>query len=90
MLDYLADQHRYTLLLACSAFTAYEVISFRQNMVKDLTSTAQILGDNTAGAIDFNEPGRRQRRRWPELKSQPDIIGAPGDLHQKQTVVGQI
>src|ERR1700733_4037086 len=63
------------LLLACSAFTAYEVISFRQSMVKDLTSMAQILGDNTAGAIDFNDP-EAATEALAGLKSQPDIIGA--------------
>ena len=63
------------LLLACAAFTTYEVIFFRQNMVEDLTSMARILGDNTAGAIDFNDPDAATEA-LAGLKSQPEIIGA--------------
>ena len=63
------------LLLACAAFTAYEALFFRQNMVEALTSTAQIVGDNTAGALDFDDP-TAATEALAGLQSQHQIIGA--------------
>jgi len=45
-----------SLLLACVGFVAYEIIAFRQGMVRNLTTLAQIVGDNSSGALDFNDP----------------------------------
>jgi two-component system, sensor histidine kinase len=44
-----------TLLLACLAFMAYELVVFRKSIVDDLASTASILGANSAAALTFND-----------------------------------
>jgi len=44
------------LLLACGAFTTYEIISYRQTMVRDLSVQAQIIGANSVSALLFNDP----------------------------------
>ena len=44
------------LLLACSGFVAYELFSFRNNLVLELTTLAEITGKNCAVALSFNRP----------------------------------
>jgi signal transduction histidine kinase len=44
------------LLLACTAFIAYDMITFRDTMVRNLSTQAQIIGSNTASALLFNDP----------------------------------
>jgi PAS domain S-box-containing protein len=39
------------LLLACAAFSIYEVITFRKAMVQNLSALAEMVGDNTAAAL---------------------------------------
>ncbi len=41
------------LLLTCSAFVAYEWFTFRQELVKNLTTLAQITADNTTASLAF-------------------------------------
>src|SRR2546426_1768798 len=43
------------LLLVCTAFVAYETITFRRSMVRDLSILAQIIGANTTAALTFND-----------------------------------
>jgi len=43
------------LALACAAFMAYEVTSFRSKMGDNLASLAQIIGDNSSAALDFGD-----------------------------------
>jgi len=43
------------LLLACAAFLAYELITFREGMVRSLAIRADITGTNSASAILFND-----------------------------------
>jgi signal transduction histidine kinase len=43
------------LLLASSAFIVNDFFSFRENMVYDLTSLAQIIGENSTSALVFND-----------------------------------
>src|SRR5438128_10256647 len=38
------------LLLTCSAFVAYEVIAFRRGLAENLTTLAQITGENSPAA----------------------------------------
>jgi PAS domain S-box-containing protein len=45
------------LSLACAAFIAYDVISFRRGMVENLSMQAQIAGYNSITALLFNDPG---------------------------------
>src|ERR1700731_4211706 len=44
------------LLLACIAFFAYDLYTFRVGMVGNLSTEAQILGSNTVSALVFNDP----------------------------------
>ncbi len=44
------------LLLACSAFVTYDQLSYRQNLVRFVSSQAQIIGANSVSAVVFNDP----------------------------------
>jgi signal transduction histidine kinase len=44
------------LLLACSAFFAYDQFTFRQSLVRSLSAQAQIIGANSVTALIFNDP----------------------------------
>lgn len=44
------------LLLACAAFFAYDLLTFRAARVRGLTVQAQIIGANSVAAIEFNDP----------------------------------
>jgi signal transduction histidine kinase/DNA-binding response OmpR family regulator len=44
------------LLLACSAFIAYEMLTFRSALVANLSTQAQIIGSNSVSALIFNDP----------------------------------
>src|SRR5215471_11508501 len=63
------------LLLACTAFTAYELITFRTGMVRNLSTLAEIVGNNTAAALDFTD-ATAASETLSALKAEPDIIGA--------------
>jgi signal transduction histidine kinase/DNA-binding response OmpR family regulator len=43
------------LLLACAAFMAYDMVTFRENMVRNLSTQAQMIGSNTVSAMLFND-----------------------------------
>src|SRR5262245_10354328 len=63
------------LLLACAAFTANELMTFRKSMVRNLTTLAEIVGKNTSAAIDFND-ATAATETLSGLEAEPDIIGA--------------
>jgi len=44
------------LLLACAAFIGYDMVTFREAMVRNLSTQSQIIGSNTASALLFNDP----------------------------------
>jgi signal transduction histidine kinase len=44
------------LLLACTAFFTYDLLSFRQARVRGLSIQAEIIGSNCVAAILFNDP----------------------------------
>ena len=44
------------LLLACIAFISYDMVTFRETMVRNLSTQAQIIGSNTVAALAFNDP----------------------------------
>jgi two-component system, NtrC family, sensor kinase len=63
------------LLLACAAFVGYELMVFRASIVDELSSTAAIVGDNSAAALEFDDPdSARQTLR--SLNVHPHIVGA--------------
>lgn len=63
------------LLLACAVFTTYEVITFRTSMVRNLSTLAEIVGNNTAAALDFNDP-KAAAETLSALKAEPNIVAA--------------
>ncbi|MDB6053587.1 MAG: Integral rane sensor signal transduction histidine kinase [Verrucomicrobiales bacterium] len=64
-----------SLLMAFSAFSVYEVISFRKEMVRNLSTLAEIVGDNTSAALDFNNSNEAEQTLG-ALAAEPGIIGA--------------
>jgi signal transduction histidine kinase/CheY-like chemotaxis protein len=44
------------LLLACGGFCAYDLYSFRDALVRNVSIQAQIIGENTASALLFDDP----------------------------------
>src|SRR5579863_4970044 len=63
------------LLLACTAFAAYELADFRQTLVQGLSIQAQIVGSNSASALLFNDP-ESAGNTLSALKAAPNIIAA--------------
>jgi signal transduction histidine kinase/DNA-binding response OmpR family regulator len=49
------------LLLACGGFCAYDLYSFRDALVRNLSIQAQIIGDNTASALLFDDAHSAER-----------------------------
>ena len=44
------------LLMACSAFVAYDLITFREIIVRNLSVQAQLLGSNSIAPLTFGDP----------------------------------
>jgi len=62
------------LLLACAAFSIYEVIAFRSTLKQNLATLADILDHNVAAALDFNDP-KAAEETLSALQAEPNIIG---------------
>jgi signal transduction histidine kinase len=63
------------LLLACAAFVAYDVATFRRQLVRDVSVLADVIGNNCAAALDFNDP-KAAGETLGSLRAKPDIITA--------------
>ncbi len=63
------------LLLACAAFMGYDMVTFRQTIVRNLSTQAQIIGSNSASALLFNDP-QSAENTLSALKAAPDILSA--------------
>src|SRR5437870_12908158 len=63
------------LLLACGAFLAYDLITFRQAMVRNLSTQAQIIGSNSVSALLFNDQQSAENTLL-ALKAAPNILSA--------------
>ena len=63
------------LLLACSAFVTYELITFRQSLVNDLTTDANVLTFNVTAPILFGDP-EAATASLAALKAKPRIRSA--------------
>jgi methyl-accepting chemotaxis protein len=61
------------LVLACAAFIGYDLITFRQTMVRNLSTQAQIIGSNSASALLFNDP-QAAETTLSALKAAPNIL----------------
>lgn len=63
------------LLLASLAFFTYDLISFRENLIRHMEAEAQIVGDNAASAMIFNDQDSAQQT-LATLSHAPDVVGA--------------
>jgi signal transduction histidine kinase/ActR/RegA family two-component response regulator len=72
------------LLIACGAFVTYDLVSFRQKMVEEISILAEIIGNNSSAALVFDDPESAS-----EVLS---ALGARPSIHSAsiRTVGGQI
>jgi signal transduction histidine kinase len=71
------------LLIACVAFIAYDLASFRQAMLYDLSMQAQIIGSNSVSALLFNDPDSAAKT-LSALRAAPEIVSAGIDTPDGQ------
>src|SRR4030081_1115880 len=63
------------LLICCAAFVAYDLVSFREAMVHNLSIQAQIAGSNSVSALLFDDP-QTAEGTLSALKAAPNIVSA--------------
>ena len=63
------------LLLACAAFIAYDTLTFRAAMVRNLSTQAQIIGSNSISALLFDDP-QSAENTLSALKAARNILSA--------------
>lgn len=63
------------LLLACAAFVVFDVLMFRRELVESVSSLAEVVGNNTTAALDFNDPATAAQT-LAALRGEPDIDSA--------------
>lgn len=63
------------LLLACTAFFAYDLYTFRVGIVRNQSAEAKILGSNTVSALMFNDP-RAAENTLSALNASPHVVYA--------------
>ena len=63
------------LLLACAAFFAYDLYTFRVGIVHNLSTEAQIIGSNTVSALVFSDPHTAENT-LSALKASPRVMYA--------------
>ena len=63
------------LLLACAAFFAYDLYTFREGIVLNLSTQAHIIGSNTVSALVFNDANAAENT-LSALKASPHVVYA--------------
>ncbi|HXN50919.1 MAG TPA: ATP-binding protein [Candidatus Acidoferrum sp.] len=63
------------LLIACAAFVAYDLVTFRQAMVYNLSIQAQMAGSNSVSPLLFNDP-QAAENTLSALKAAPNVLSA--------------
>jgi signal transduction histidine kinase/CheY-like chemotaxis protein len=63
------------LLLSCAAFVGYDLVSFRDAMVHNLSIQAQIAGSNSVSALLFDDPHTAEGT-LSALKAAPNVASA--------------
>jgi signal transduction histidine kinase len=63
------------LILAVLAFFSYDMLSFRQSLINNLRSEAQIIGANSVSALMFDDPASAAATLQ-GLNRSPDVISA--------------
>src|SRR6266850_6921725 len=63
------------LLLACAAFVAYDLVTFRETLLRNLSTQAQIVGANSVSALLFSDPSAAEKT-LSALEASPNIVSA--------------
>jgi len=63
------------LLMACAAFVAYDLITFRAAILRNLSVQAQVLGSNSVAALDFGDPASAETT-LAALRAAPSVVSA--------------
>jgi signal transduction histidine kinase len=63
------------LFIAALAFFSYDLLSFRQDLIRNLDAQAQIIGENTVSALTFNDP-QSAAMTLRGLERAPDVLSA--------------
>src|SRR5258707_3063630 len=63
------------LLISCGAFVGYDLVSFREAMVHNLSIQAQIAGSNSVSALVFDDP-QPAEATLSALRAAPNIVSA--------------
>jgi signal transduction histidine kinase/uncharacterized membrane protein affecting hemolysin expression/ActR/RegA family two-component response regulator len=63
------------LLFTCAAFFTYELVTFRQSMVRQLDTLAQAIASNSTAALAFSNPEDAQAA-LAAFKADPHIVAA--------------
>ena len=63
------------LLMAALAFFSYDLLSFRQSLIRNLDAEAQIVGANSVSALTFNDP-QSAATTLTSLQRSPDVLAA--------------
>jgi len=63
------------LLAACTVFVIYAITNFRGQLVENMVSVANVIGNNSTAALDFNDP-KSATEALSALRAQKNIIAA--------------
>ncbi len=63
------------LVLASIGFLAYDQFTFREDLVRNLSAQAEIIGENSASALTFNDP-QAAENTLSALRSSPNVRSA--------------
>lgn len=63
------------LLLACGAMVSYDLVTFRQAMVRDVATLADVIGGNCTAALAFRDP-KAAEDVLAALRAEPNIVSA--------------
>ncbi|HWD91294.1 MAG TPA: response regulator [Verrucomicrobiae bacterium] len=63
------------LLLACGILAVYQILDYRKMVARDLSVLAEVMAQNTQGAIAFDDQSQAQET-LAALRSEPSVAGA--------------
>jgi two-component system, NtrC family, sensor kinase len=64
-----------SLLVACMALFAFQLLNFQRSFMSDLSALAEIVANNSTAAVAFDDPAAAQEI-LSALKAKPHIVGA--------------
>src|SRR4030095_7106145 len=63
------------LLVACAAFVAYDQVSMRTAMTRNLSAVAQMIGKNSTAALAFGDQASAEEI-LASLRAKPQVVSA--------------